>query len=76
MSPHKFRLPARPEVAWQLRPFIKIGQQTNYLYEDWPANVLPPDGNDLDFAAVKNRLGMMEKSFADNRLKIAGKWSN
>jgi hypothetical protein len=40
----------------QLRPFVKSGRQTNYLYENWPAADLPADGQELDFSGLTNRL--------------------
>jgi hypothetical protein len=48
-------------LEWKLRPFVKNGQQTNYLYANWPAELLPRDGADLDFAGVFNSLSEMVK---------------
>ena len=41
---------------WRLLPFVKAGGQTLYLYANWPANLLPPEGEELDFAAVREHL--------------------
>jgi len=54
----------------QLRPFIRAGRQTNYLYANWPPGDLPPDGEDLDFAGVKKRLEASAAPDAAFRLKL------
>jgi hypothetical protein len=41
---------------FQFRPFVRIGGQTNYLYANWPAELLPREEGELDFAAVRNSL--------------------
>jgi hypothetical protein len=59
---------------FQLRPFIKVGQQTNYLYENWPGADLPADGEDLNFAEVRKHLARrQEQADAVARLKLAHK---
>ena len=59
---------------WQLRPFVKVGRQTKYLYEDWPAADLPGNGQELDFALVKERLTKQEDpSDAKTKLMLGRK---
>jgi len=59
---------------WQLRPFIQVGQQPRYLYENWPAADLPPKGQELNFAWVTNRLARPEyPSEVDAKLKLERK---
>ena len=47
-----------PGRQWLLEPFVPSpdGRQTNYLYLGWPADELPPPGEELDFAAIRQRL--------------------
>ena len=43
---------------WQMQPFVGASgsRQTNYLYKDWPVEDLPSLGDELNFAAAKQRL--------------------
>lgn len=48
--------------VWQLRPFVKSGDEhrPHYLYQNWPAPELPPPGDELDFAELKDRLAAQQ----------------
>ena len=60
---------------WQLQPFIMTrgAGQPHFLYEDWPAEDLPPPGDELDFALVKGRLTARQIPFKEKAAGLAKK---